>query len=78
MAIGNLELMHECLQKHSRMETARMEKKIKNESVSMERRKAGTKEKVPRKLQLGPTVPSGSQRPEAEDELPNYNSSTTL
>ena len=48
MAIGNLELMHECFPKHLRMGTARMKydrerDEDKKRCVSMERSKAGTK-----------------------------------
>ena len=51
ITIGNVELMHECLSKHSRMETARTkqhketEEEGKKREVSMERSKAGTKER---------------------------------
>ena len=51
MAIGNLELMHECFPKHSHMGTERMksdEEKCKKKGVSMEKRKAGTKERRPK------------------------------
>ena len=52
MAIGNVELMHECFLKHSRMGTARMkydketEEEAKKRGVSMEENsKAGIKKK---------------------------------
>ena len=51
MAIGNGELMHECFPKHSPMGTARMKEdketyeEGKKRGASMERSKAGTKEK---------------------------------
>ena len=52
MAIGNGELVHECFPEHSRMGAARMkqdketDKGYKKRGVSMERSKAGTKEKI--------------------------------
>ena len=51
MAIGNEELMHECFPKHLCMGTTRMTsdketvEECKKSDVSMERSKAGTKEK---------------------------------
>ena len=48
-AAGNMELMHECFPKHSRMGTARInyDKQVKKVTrttgVSMERRKAGAR-----------------------------------
>ena len=51
MAIVNVELMQECLPKHSRMGTARMKydtetnEEGKKRGVSMERSKAGMKQK---------------------------------
>ena len=44
MTIGNVELIHECFPKHSHMGPQRM-KEGKKTGVSMERSKAGTKEK---------------------------------
>ena len=58
MAIGHGELMHECFPKHSRMATARTkydretDEEGKKRSVSMERSKAGTKERSPDGLSL--------------------------
>ena len=55
MAIGNGELMHECFPKHSRMGTAIMKydketnEEGKKRGVSVERSKASTKEKKPRR-----------------------------
>ena len=52
MAIGNVELTHECFPKHSRMGTARMkldketDEEDKKRSVSMKRSTANTKEKI--------------------------------
>ena len=46
MAIGNVELMHECVPKHSRMGRMKQDKETEVESkksVSMERSKVGTK-----------------------------------
>ena len=48
MAIGNVELLHECFSKHSRMGTAIMKwdketEEGKERGMSMERSKAGTK-----------------------------------
>ena len=50
MAIGNVELMQKCFSKHLRMGTARMKKDKETEEgkkrgESMEKSKAGTKEK---------------------------------
>ena len=51
VAIGNVELMHECSHKHSRMGTARInygketDEEGKKGAASMERSKAGTKKK---------------------------------
>ena len=58
MAIGNWELIHECFPKHSRMGTARMKEDNetdedgKKRGVSMEKSKAGTKERSPNSLSL--------------------------
>ena len=56
MAIGNVELMNECFPKHSSMLTARMKKVKETEEdkrgVSMERSKAGTKEKESQRPKL--------------------------
>ena len=51
MATGNVELVHACFPKHSRMGTARMnedketDEEGKKRCLSMERSKGGTKEK---------------------------------
>ena len=78
MARGNVELMHACFQKYSRMTTARMKYYKEREErgkrgVSMEGSKAGTKEK---RSAAGLTVARaycsmGSILPEAVGELPN-------
>ena len=51
MAIGNVELMHECFPKHSLMGKAKKNKETdeegKKKGVNVERRKAGKKEKSP-------------------------------
>ena len=53
MAIGNEELVHECFPKHSRMGTARLkydngtDEDDKKGGVSMEKSKAGAKERSP-------------------------------
>ena len=58
MAIGNRELMQECFPEHSRMGTVRMKKdketdeEGKQRGVSMERSKAGKKERSPDGLSL--------------------------
>ena len=58
MAIGNGELMQKCFSKHSRVRTARMkydketDEEGKKKGVSVERHKAGTKEKS----SDGPTI----------------------
>ena len=57
MAVGNVELMHECFPKHLRKRTARMiqsykTKKQKKKDVSRERSKAGTKKLSPGGLSL--------------------------
>ena len=52
MAIGNVELVHKCFPKYSRLGTARMkyntetDKEGEKRGVSMKRSKAGTKEKI--------------------------------
>ena len=52
MAIGNVDLMHECVPKHSRMGTIRMtydkerDEKGKKRGVSMERSIVGTNGKI--------------------------------
>ena len=53
--MGNVELMRECLPKHSRMGTSRMKQvketeEGKKRGVSVERSKAGTKNKTRRPI----------------------------
>ena len=59
MAVGNVELMHECFPEHLDMGTARMkqvkETKGKKSGVSMDRSKAGRKKEVPTSY-LPPTI----------------------
>ena len=64
--------MQECFSKHSRMGTARMKynKEKGKKGASMERSKAGTKEKSFDGITVAPAYrPLGSPRPEPVDEL---------